>query len=122
MTLVIKAVVYSTLVVGLVVFFIKAINISRLVFIGNFVLLCFTLSLWRMIKRLILKRFILKGYNNFNVLIIGTDKVASDLIEEIKKNPYLGLNIIGFLDDYREKGTLIEGYEVLGKTADFDAR
>ncbi len=117
---VLRAVLYSTLIAGLVVFFIKAIYISRLVFIGNFVSLCITLSLWRGIKKLILRRIILKGYKNFNVLIIGSGKVAEELLSEIQRNPYLGLNIVGFLDDDKEKGTSVANYTVLGKTTDFE--
>lgn len=119
-TLSCKAVLSSTLVCGLAVFFIKAIHISRLVFIGNFLFLCITLSLWRIIKKLILRRMILNGYNNFNVLIIGTNKVALELVEQIHNHPFLGWKIVGFLDDKRQIGESVAGFRVLGETEDFE--
>jgi len=117
--LIFKAVLYSTLVTGLVVFFIKAIQISRLVFVFNFILLWASLSTWRMIKRLILRMFILKGYNNFNVLLVGINKLSLEAIEEIKKYPFLGWRIIGFLDESKEVGSVISGLPVLGRYKDF---
>jgi len=119
--LVLKSVLYSTLVTGMVVFFIKAIAISRLVFIGNFIFLCISLSLWRIMKRLALRQLILKGYNNFNVLIAGCGRIAEELVREVQNNTYLGLKIVGFLDDNGNKaGQELYGYKVLGGIADFE--
>ncbi|MFH1772624.1 MAG: sugar transferase [Candidatus Omnitrophota bacterium] len=118
--LVFKAVLYSTLITGLVVFFIKAVAISRLVFMGNFLLLCLFLSIWRAIKRILLRKLIIKGYNDFNVLIVGSGKIAFELIDEIQKNPYFGLNIVGFLDDYNKKGVTVGGFKVLGSTGELE--
>jgi len=117
--LIFKAVLYSTLVTGLVVFFIKAIQISRLVFIFNFILLLASLITWRIIKRLILRRFILQGYNNFNVLLVGVNKLSVEAVEEIQKYPFLGWRIIGFLDEDKELGSVVSGLPVLGRYKDF---
>ncbi|MDD5005693.1 MAG: sugar transferase [Candidatus Omnitrophica bacterium] len=117
---VIKAVLYSTLIAGLVVFFIKAIHISRLVFILNFISLCVLLSLWRAVKRITIRHFVLRGYNNFKILIIGTGNVTKELIAEIQNHPHLGWKIEGILDDNEEKGKLFYGYKVLGRISDFE--
>ncbi len=115
-----RAVAYATLFAGLVVFFLKSIFVSRLVFIFNFVCLFITLSAWRLIKRLILRKMVVKGYRNFNVLIIGIGRASVGLIEEIHKFPYLGLSIIGFLDDSCDKVKNFHGYRVLGKINEFN--
>ncbi len=118
--LVLKAVIFSTLIIGLVVFFIKAIHISRLVFLGNFILLCFFLSFWRALKKLILRRFIVRGYNNFNILVVGTGNIAEEFVKEITDNPAFGFKIAGFLDENKAKGSLVSGYKVLGNLNDFE--
>jgi len=117
---VLKAVISSTLIIGLIVFFIKAIHISRLVFLGNFILLCFFLSFWRALKKLILKRFILRGYNNFNILVVGTGNTACEFVKEIADNPAYGFKIAGFLDENKEKGSMVSGFKVLGGLGDFE--
>jgi len=117
---VIKAVLYSTLIAGLVVFFIKAIHISRLVFILNFISLCALLSLWRAVKRITIRHLVLKGYNNFKILIIGVGNITKELIAEIQKHPYTGWKIEGILDDNEERGKLFYGCKILGKISDFE--
>lgn len=117
--LVLKAVVLASLPILLSIFVFKVVIFSRLLFgitlSGMFV--CF--SLWRAIKRCIVRRMILKGFHNLNVLIVGAGRVGGYLVEEINSHPYLGLKIIGFLDDYKEKGTVVAGYKVLGSINDF---
>jgi len=118
--LVLKAVVSSTLIIGLIVFFIKAIHISRLVFLGNFILLCFFLSVWRALKKIILTKLIIKGYNNFNILVVGTGNIAEEFVKEINDNPGYGFKITGFLDENKPKGSQICGHKVLGNLNDFE--
>lgn len=117
---VLKAVAYSTLFAGLVVFFVKAIYVSRLVFFFNSLSLFVTLSLWRIIKRAILRQLVAKGHRNFNVLILGTQKTAFGLVDEIRRYPYLGFKIIGFLDNNKDKNETVLGYKILGAINDFE--
>jgi FlaA1/EpsC-like NDP-sugar epimerase len=49
------------------------------------------------------------------VLIMGAGKAGSMVIREIKRNPQLGINVVGLLDDDPEKhNMLIHGAKVLG--------
>lgn len=118
--LVLKAVISSTLIIGLIVFFIKAIHISRLVFLGNFILLCLFLSFWRALKKIILRKLIVRGYNNFNILVVGTGNIAGEFVKEITDNPAHGFKIAGFLDEHKTRGSQVYGYKVLGDLNDFE--
>ncbi|MBM3255752.1 MAG: sugar transferase, partial [Candidatus Omnitrophica bacterium] len=75
-----------------------------------------SLSLWRTAKRMYIRQLIAKGILNYNVLIIGAGKIGLTLTEQIQYNQNLGINIIGFLDDTKEKG--INGFKILGKIND----
>ena len=118
-SLVWKAIIFSSLLVASIVFLLKVIIFSRLIFGMNLILLCITLAGWRMVKRLMVRYFIYRGYNNFNTLIVGGGRLGKELADEINRRPYLGLEIVGFLDDYKESGTPINGYKVLGRISDF---
>jgi len=108
----------SILIAG-VIFFAKYKFFSREVFAKIFFLLCFLLSIWRIIKRLILRKLIKEGFKNINVLMIGAGKVAQGIVEEIRRNPYWGFNIVGFLDD--NKTEKIDNLSVLGSLSNFIA-
>lgn len=72
---------------------------------------------WRVLKHWFVQFLAAKGYNNFNVLIVGAGKVGLMLAEELKRHPGMGFKVVGFLDDVRKSDDL-GGYEVLGKLAD----
>ena len=78
-------------------------EISRLLFL-TFVIFAFAgMLVWRLLARLSFR--LRKGSSNQvrRVLIIGAGPVGQDLVEKIAQHPYLGLNILGFLDDDPEK-------------------
>jgi exopolysaccharide biosynthesis polyprenyl glycosylphosphotransferase len=77
------------------------------------------LALWRIIKRWLVEYMVARGYNNFNVLIVGAGKVGRSLSTEIRKRPALGMRIVGFLDDFKEGRIDEGGAGVLGKLGDF---
>jgi len=83
----------------------------------SFIMLCVFLSLWRASKRILLRRLIQEGFHNINVLMIGTTDIAKIIIEEIKRNPWWGFKVIGFLDDQAKED--INGISILGKLKDF---
>jgi exopolysaccharide biosynthesis polyprenyl glycosylphosphotransferase len=64
----------------------------------------------------LLRHLIAHGYNNFNVLIVGTGDEADELLDEIKAHPYLGLRVEGFLAQTGAQEH--EGIPVLGTYAD----
>jgi len=49
-----------------------------------------------------------------NTVIVGANKISYLILSEIKKNKYLGYNIIGILDK-RKAGQVFAGYKVLGE-------
>ena len=118
--MVFKSIFFSSLPTIAAVFLLKIDIFSRQVFGYAALLMFVSLTLWRTMKRLWVRRLVSRGYNNLNVLIIGAGKMGKLLISEIRKRPYLGLRIMGYLDDFKEKHEPIEGYEVLGKTSDFE--
>ena len=113
-----KCVLFSAILAGLFIFIIKIIIFSRLVFIESILLLLFSLSFWRTLKRIYARYLVRQGHWNYNVLIVGAGKIGSQLVEQITSNPNLGINIVGFLDD--AKTSACNGFKVLGKIADLE--
>lgn len=118
--LVLKAVVFATLPVVVLLFLFKVVIFSRLIFTITLTGLFISLSLWKIVKRYIVRKLVLRGFHNLNVLIIGAGRVGRMLIEEIKMHPYLGLKIVGFLDDFKEGNGIVNGYRVIGNINDFE--
>ncbi len=60
-----------------------------------------------------------KGYNQINLLIVGTGKRAREFMRAVKENAHWGLRIVGLIDDEHGMfGKEIEGYRVLGRIQD----
>lgn len=78
------------------------------------------LPLWRLIGRLILNYVRSKGANTRTALIIGTTASGIALAKNIRNNPHMGLNLVGFCDDRDtqrlESGSeeITEGIELIG--------
>ncbi len=117
-SLVLKAVFFSSLPIAAAVFFLQVKIFSRLVFLHNLLGLAFCLSLWRMGKRYLVRRRVARGFNNRHVLIVGAGKVGGALAREIARERYLGLEVVGFLDDQPERAG--PGLKILGGTGDFE--
>ncbi len=74
-------------------------DVSRLLFIV-FILIAFILMLtWRVVVRISFHLRSSDSIQNRQVLIIGAGPVGRDLEKRVKQYPYVGLNIVGFLDD-----------------------
>ncbi|MFH1772622.1 MAG: sugar transferase [Candidatus Omnitrophota bacterium] len=114
---VIISVVYTGMLISAIIFFAQYKFFSRQVFLISFFMLCMFLSAWRVVKRLIVRLLISKGFHNINVLIVGAQGVGKVVLEEIRKVPWWGLRPAGFLDDYLQ-GPLYN-LDVLGKINDF---
>jgi Undecaprenyl-phosphate glucose phosphotransferase len=84
-------------------FFFKAVHISRtyltIFFIGS---ICF-ISIYRYIVKGSLKRLREKGFNKQFVLILGAGTLGRRFYENLNRYPELGYEVVGFLDDYTEK-------------------
>jgi len=94
-------VVYGLAIVALlstiVIFLNRMDYFSRLIFAIEFILLAFTLSGWRIIKRYWLRRMIAKGFRNLNLLLIGSDPISIDLIRYYRENRQLGIIPVGYI-------------------------
>ena len=70
---------------------------SRGVLAIFFVLNVGVLSLKRFILRRTLHRFREKGYNQKNVLLVGSGRMAETYLKEIERNPEYGYQVIGYI-------------------------
>ena len=94
-----KSIFFSTLVIIVLAFLLKVQDFPRSVMMLNAVVITVFCSIWRVLKKLWVNYLVANGYNNFNTLIIGADKIGMSLASEISRQPALGLKIKGFLDD-----------------------
>jgi len=116
---VLKSTVLSSLIMIIALFTIKLPDFPRSILFSGTTLTFLFLSIWRVMKRIFVEYLVAQGYNNFNVLIIGAGKIGTALTQEIRKKPALGLNIVGYLDDFKEKGLDVNGDKIIGKLSDF---
>lgn len=115
---VIISVFYSSFLILAVIFFAKYKFFSRSVFTESFLSLCLSLSVWRIVKKIIFRKLFSKGIYNTDVLIAGAGRIGKVVLEEIKKNPHWGFKVVGFLDDNKKEN--IGKFSILGKLGDFD--
>lgn len=111
-------VIYSALLISTTIFFAQYKFFSREVFLENTVLLCLLLSVWRITKRIILRKLIAQGFHTINVLIIGAERLGRIVLNEIRRTPWLGLRVVGFLDESK-KGE-VDQCPILGAPGDFE--
>ena len=116
---VLKAVLSVSLYMTAFIFLAKFAFFSRMVFGSGIILSFITLTSWRIMKRIMLRYLIRKDSHNINVLIIGENKEAEELIEEIKRKPHLGLKVIGILDKAKIENK-VNGVKVLGDISQFE--
>ncbi len=116
---IIKTSLISLLILGTEIFLFKMTLTSRL-FIGTYIVIT---AIFLIIEKVLLS-YILDymhklGYNQINLLIVGTGKRARQFIRTVKKHSNWGLNIVGLIDDdHGMFGKEIEGYRVLGRIQD----
>lgn len=109
----------STLVLGTLIFVLKMELTSRL-FIGVFIALTILLlALDRALLNILLDYIHQLGYNQVNLLIVGTGRRAREFIQTVASHANWGLRIVGLIDDEHGMfGKEIEGYRVLGRLQD----
>ncbi len=61
-----------------------------------------------------------KGYNLKHILLVGLSDAAEEFIDRIKRDPELGYDILGILDDNCAKGSEYKDVEVIGSTGDLE--
>lgn len=116
---IIKSSFFATIFLGSIAFLVKLQLTSRL-FVA-------TWSVFTVILLITEKYFInrlldyihKRGYNQVNLLIVGTGKRAVQFIRTVKDHANWGLRIVGLIDDdHGMYGKEIEGYRVLGRIQD----
>ncbi|WP_048190926.1 undecaprenyl-phosphate glucose phosphotransferase [Methanobacterium sp. SMA-27] len=78
------------------------------------------MTIERVILRNVLRYVRGKGYNVQFILVIGAGELGEKFANKIKKNYYIGYNIIGFLDDNISKGQKIADSEIIGQIKDLE--
>jgi Undecaprenyl-phosphate glucose phosphotransferase len=84
------------------VFFLKEVQVSRMVIILFGVLNSALTSLFRIILRKLLRYMRAKGYNIKHLLIVGWNDVSVELYDKMTVNRSLGYDIIGYLSNKEE--------------------
>lgn len=87
-------------------------DVSRLLFIFFVLLSYISLLSWRLLIRVLFRKLNGKAIQNRQVLIVGAGPVGRDLQEKISALPYLGLKLVGFLDDDPSKRLTVS--DILG--------
>jgi len=102
------------------IFFILKMKLTSRLFIGTFtVTTVFLLILGKKYTYYLLDKIHEQGFNQINLLIVGTGRRAQDFIRVVKEHSNWGLKIVGLIDDdHGMFGKEIEGYRVLGRIQD----
>lgn len=115
-----KASTLSIIISVALSFFLTRYNFSRLFFINFWGIGIVALCLERAAFRAILRYIRRKGYNFRRVLIVGAGDLGLKTARKIKDNPWMGLVIAGYLDDYKPLGTVVEGGSIVGRINDIE--
>lgn len=117
--IIIKAALFSILVFGSIFFLTKMKYTSRL-YLGVFTLTTVVaLSVQKQLVIRLLDFMHEHGFNQINLLVVGTGKRAQRFIRLVKSHSNWGLRIVGLIDDEHNMfGKEIEGFRVLGRIQD----
>ena len=89
----------SSIILTVIYYLIPFLTMGRGIFsISMFLILIFTFS-WRVAYSYILKEWVPKE----KILIIGTGELAKKIKSEILENGFEGFEIVGFIDEDRDK-------------------
>lgn len=113
---VIKSVTLSVFILVSLTYLIRKAEFSRLVFLYFWIISIVFLSVERVVLREILWFFRRKGHNIRRVLVVGAEDLGVKTVKKIIDNSWTGLDVVGFLDDRKKVGEVVEGKEILGRT------
>ena len=103
------------LAVGL--FFFKEVHFSRLALGIYFVALNASVGLKRIVVHKTLDKFRSQGFNQKETLLVGSGENARIYVEEIRKSPFFGYDLQGYVSDHWDKKI---GLQRLGGVDDLD--
>jgi exopolysaccharide biosynthesis polyprenyl glycosylphosphotransferase len=115
---VVKACSWSTLMLILLIFFLKYDFVSRAFLVGFATVSCVSVAGQRLAIRSFARAIRAHGYNYRNIVIVGTSKRAREVAGAIREHSYWGLRILGQIcedDDSQADPSL----RVLGSLRDF---
>ena len=118
-TVLAKTTALSSFIVIIAIYVLKIPDFPRSVLLIGTIFNIIFFSSWRILKRLFVQCLVVRGYNNFNALIIGAGRVGSALAKEIQETPALGIKVVGFLDDFKLEKNHQSNIKILGKICDF---
>ena len=119
---ILKAVALSSILfVVYVTFFYRLADFPRSVFVIDcFIVICF-IGGSRFLYRLSREFYITKSKNGKRILIIGAGDAAERLLREMRQNPNIDYDIVGFLDNNpARKGRRIHDVPILGQVDDIE--
>jgi len=117
---IIKANFIGLIMLTTLLFLFELMHYSRTVLAAFVIFSILFTSIERMMVRGSLRAIRSKGYNIKHILVVGAGELGHKFALRIKENPYVGYNILGFLDDTLEKGHKILNSEVIGKISDLE--
>ncbi|AEH46353.1 undecaprenyl-phosphate glucose phosphotransferase [Parageobacillus thermoglucosidasius] len=105
-----------------VLFTLKTIDISRTFLLLYFIWNLIFISTYRYVVKQSLRELRKRGYNKQFVLIIGAGSIGRKYYENLENHPEFGLEVIGFLDDFRTNHpSKFSHYKpILGRTSDLE--
>jgi FlaA1/EpsC-like NDP-sugar epimerase len=111
----------SVLFVAYITFFYGLVDFPRSVFIIDcFIVICF-IGGSRFLYRLSHEFYVSKSKSGKRILIIGAGDAAERLLREMRQNPNIDYDIVGFLDDNpAKKGRRIHDVPILGEVDDIE--
>ncbi len=114
-----KSILLAMLALGTILYFMKYQHISRLFIFLIGVMTFVVLILERMLFHYVQRKIRLSGYNNRNVLVVGTGPRAREFTRLILSHAEWGLRIIGYVDDEprEEDARILEG-QIIGTIGD----
>ncbi|MDY0083127.1 MAG: glycosyltransferase [Ignavibacteriaceae bacterium] len=97
-------------------FFFKEYAFSRAIVLITYAFLFVTLSLWRIIAKIVFKKKLIdEHYKKYRTLIIGINETSLLIAKKIKKKKTDLRNVVGLIDfSNKNIGQKIESFEVLG--------
>jgi exopolysaccharide biosynthesis polyprenyl glycosylphosphotransferase len=101
------------------IFYLLEAPIPRSWLLTTWVICIVSIAITRSLHRYILRRLRLRGLLTSRILIIGAGREGRDLFRSIARNPHLGFEVVGFLDDASPPGTSVAGFpSIIGATTD----
>ncbi len=125
-----KAVALGLLITAASLSFYRALYFSRLHMALFGVITPTLMVLVRVILFSVMRRALMQGTNRRRVLIVGAGKAGRKLEQSFRQYPWMGLEVVGFMDDQKtanpavvgrvdETASIIDQYEAEGRSIDY---